>query len=176
MVADEFRQIMIGCNNYFFNPSVYSFIHLFVRSSTTYGYSSANASTGTATCPNLSPRERTPEDTLVSPPYRMPILHATVHVITRCRRGPANILITAQYINYWPYNLAGTRRGISPRSVFVSAVLRPSVHIYTVVLRLAIPLPLLFSFSVFFSLAHSLRGPFFYLPLSTFYGDLHFLS
>lgn len=51
----------------------------------------------------------------------------TVHVIIRCRRGPTNILITSQYINYWPYNLAGTRRGISPRNVQTrSNVLRPS--------------------------------------------------
>lgn len=132
---------------------IHQFIHLFIFLFVHPRHMDTRARTrrrGTATCPNLSPRERTPEDTLVSPPYRMPILHATVHVITRCRRGPANILITAQYINYWPYNLAGTRRGISPRSVFVSTVLRPSVHIYTVVLRLAIPLPL-FLFCLFLS-------------------------
>jgi len=35
-----------------------------------------------------------------SPPGRRSTSRATIHVITRCRRGRANILITAQYINY----------------------------------------------------------------------------
>lgn len=58
-------------------------------------------------------------------PRRRPSLHG--RVIIRCRRGPTNILITSQYINYWPYNLAETRRGISPRNVQTrSNVQRPS--------------------------------------------------
>lgn len=47
----------------------------------------------------------------------LPPLTPKVPLITRCRRSPANILITAQYINYRPCNHAGTRRGISTRSV-----------------------------------------------------------
>lgn len=71
--------------------------------------------------PKRERRGRGGKESLGGPPgsssSRRLTLHATVYVITRCRHGPTNILITAQYINYWPYNLAEVRRGISLRNV-----------------------------------------------------------
>lgn len=71
------------------------------------------------TRPNLSPRKGTDDASLpraVLPfPHSLPTSRAMVqrnNTLPDC--GPTNILITAQYINYSPCNLAGTRRGISP--------------------------------------------------------------
>lgn len=61
-------------------------------------------------------------------PVTAPACMATV--IIRYRRGPTNILITSQYINYWPYNLAGTRRGISPRECSNAVQCSTAIHIF----------------------------------------------
>lgn len=127
-------------------------------------------------------RERgAPFDTLPlssSPPLSSPRRRPTLHVIIRCRRGQANILITSQYINYWPYNLAGTRRGISPRNVQTRTnVLRPSASSARSAFRYCpsspaplVPLlsPLLSGFSLFSSLRFSY--------CSHFYGFLNLVA
>jgi len=104
------------------------------------------------TCLNLSSRKGTARLSPVTAPPCM------VHVIIRCRYGPTNILITSQYINYWPYNLAGTRRGISPRNVqtrsnvlwpFTSSVRRTSLWYRLSSLLLSSFSPFLFGFSFF---------------------------
>lgn len=62
-----------------------------------------------------------------------------VLVITRYSYSPSNILITSQYINYWPCNLSETRRGISLRRVRTRLVtprfIRPSSSSFVVLLH-----------------------------------------